>query len=428
MKKFLFSVFAFCTLMSVTLQGQEMRSQVLHPVEHSAGSSMAYRYEPGVRTTPPDGYVPFYISHFGRHGSRYHTTENIYRKFHDIFEEASAAEALTPFGREVKIRIDSIFAACDGRAGQLTVIGEKEHMDIAARMYGSFPEVFTSDDSDDIASVFSRSTSSERVVQSMRIFDATLKSCASGLQIEERSGGSCNAYLNHYTPEYREYYENGSWKEEMETMRGEWIRPERLIDTLFSDPTFVAKRISSRKNFMTELFSVASILQGSPVGVSLYDVFTEEEIFALWRTQNLNQYLRKGPSATGGELAVAIAVPLLRDFIACADSALAGNGRVADLRFGHGEGLMPLAALMRLSGADVTEADPEKVQEVWQDFRITPMAGNIQWIFYRNDRGRVLVRFLLNERDVMLPLKSVEANFYDWRNVRKFYRKIIEAY
>ena len=428
MKKFLFSVFAFCALLSVTLQGQEIRSQVLHPVEHSAGSSMAYRYEPGVRTSPPDGYVPFYISHFGRHGSRYHTTENIYRKFHDIFEEASAAEALTPFGREVKIRIDSIFAACDGRAGQLTVIGEKEHMDIAARMYGSFPEVFTSDDSDDIASVFSRSTSSERVVQSMRIFDATLKSCASGLQIEERSGGSCNAYLNHYTPEYREYYENGSWKEEMETMRGEWIRPERLIDTLFSDPTFVAKRISSRKNFMTELFSVASILQGSPVGVSLYDVFTEEEIFALWRTQNLNQYLRKGPSATGGELAVAIAVPLLRDFIACADSALAGNGRVADLRFGHGEGLMPLAALMRLSGADVTEADPEKVQEVWQDFRITPMAGNIQWIFYRNNRGRVLVRFLLNERDVTLPLKSVEANFYDWRNVRKFYSKIIEAY
>ena len=210
MKKFLFSFFAFCALVSVTLQGQEMRSQVLHPVEHSAGSSMAYRYEPGVRTTPPDGYVPFYISHFGRHGSRYHTTENIYRKFHDIFEEASAAEALTPFGREVKIRIDSIFAACDGRAGQLTVIGEKEHMDIAARMYGSFPEVFISDDS---ASVFSRSTSSERVVESMRIFDATLKSCASGLLIEERSGGSCNAYLNHYTPEYREYYENGPWKE-----------------------------------------------------------------------------------------------------------------------------------------------------------------------------------------------------------------------
>ena len=425
MKKFLFSFFAFCALVSVTLQGQEIRSQVLHPVEHSAGSSMAYRYEPGVRTSPPDGYVPFYISHFGRHGSRYHTTENIYRKFHDIFEEASSAEALTPFGLEVKIRIDSIFAACDGRAGQLTVIGEKEHMDIAARMYGSFPEVFISDDS---ASVFSRSTSSERVVQSMRIFDATLKSCASGLQIEERSGGSCNAYLNHYTPEYREYYENGPWKEEMEMMRGEWIRPERLIDTLFSDPVFVAKRISSRKNFMTELFSVASILQGSPVGVSLYDVFTEEEIFALWRTQNLNQYLRKGPSATGGELAVAIAVPLLRDFIACADSALAGNGRVADLRFGHGEGLVPLAALMRLSGADVTEADPEKVQEVWQDFRITPMAGNIQWIFYRNNRGRVLVRFLLNERDVTLPLKSVEANFYDWRNVRKFYSKIIEAY
>ena len=424
MKKILFSFAALSMAVAVHVQGQEIRQQVLNPVEHSAGSSMAYRYEPGIRTAPPEGYSPFYISHFGRHGSRYHTTENIYRKFYDIFNDAAAAGALTPFGQEVKIRMDTIFAVCDGHAGELTVRGEEEHRGIAARMYGSFPEVFSADGRSRPAKVFSRSTSSGRVVKSMQAFDATLGKFAPGLLIEEQSGGKYNSYLNHYTPEYRAYYEDGEWRPVMEAKRSEWVRPERLIDTLFSDSGFVSERIPGRTNFMTELFAVASILQDSPVDVSLYDVFTEDEIYALWRTQNLNQYLRKGPSATGGELAVAIAIPLLQDFIECADRAVAGGDRVADFRFGHGEGLMPLAALMRLSGADVTEPDPEKVAQAWQDFRITPMAGNIQWIFYRNEKGRVLVKFLLNEREVTLPIKSAAGHYYDWRDVRRFYIRI----
>lgn len=140
--------------------------------------------------------------------------------------------------------------------------------------------------------------------------------------------------------------------------------------------------------------------------VSLYDVFTDDEIFALWRLQNLSQYLRKGPSAIAGELAASIAKPLLRDMLACAEEAVAGGSVVADLRFGHGEGLMPLAALMRLEGACGVESDPEKVENVWNDFRITPMAGNIQLIFYRNAKGRVLVKFLLNEREVTVPVAA----------------------
>ena len=89
-----------------------------------------------------------------------------------------------------------------------------------------------------------------------------------------------------------------------------------------------------------------------------------------------------------GSWAASIAKPLLRDMLACAEEAVAGGSVVADLRFGHGEGLMPLAALMRLEGACGVESDPEKVENVWNDFRITPMAGNIQLIFYRNAKAR----------------------------------------
>lgn len=403
---------------------QSVRDRVLDPVEHSAGSSMAYRYEPGPATPVPEGFTPFYISHFGRHGSRYHTAENIYRKFYDLFSAAAAADALTPLGREVKQRIDTIFAVCDGHAGELTPVGVAEHRDIATRMYANYPEVFRPRDGESAVRIFSRSTSVDRVVKSMQAFDAALVACEPRLEIEEASGGTYNSYLNHYTPEYKAYYNEGPWRPVYEFKRDEWVRPERLLASLFSG-WFVRERIPDRKSFMTELFAVASILQDAPLDVTLYDLFTDEEIYSLWRLQNLNQYLRKGPSALAGDLAASIAKPLLRDFLACADAAVAGGSLAADFRFGHGEGLMPLAALMQLSGACTAESDPDRIEQVWQDFRITPMAGNIQWIFYRNAKREVLVRVLLNEREVTLPIDSPTAPYYDWRKVRKFYRRIV---
>ncbi len=418
------SLALWLALVAMPLYAQTVRERLFDPVEHSAGSSMAYRYKPQTPTPAPDGYVPFYIAHFGRHGSRYHTTENIYRKFRDIFSAAAQADALTPFGWEIKGRIDLVFEQCDGHAGELSQIGKNEHRELAERMYAAYPEVFASSPKGRPAIVFSRSTAVGRVIESMRSFDAALKLCNPDLVIDEAPAGAYNRYLNHYTDRYKAYYRDGAWRDIYNAKRSEWIRPERLMESLFSDGEYVEKHIESRRSFMTELFAVASILQDTTPEISLYDVFTDDEIYALWRLQNLNQYLRKGPSALAGELAASIAKPLLRDFIECADRAVAGTGVAADLRFGHGEGLMPLAALMNLDGASTPEADAEQVENVWNDYAITPMAGNIQWIFYRNAKRHVLVKFLLNERETTIPLKSDTAPYYDWKAVRRYYAKI----
>lgn len=52
------------------------------------------------------------------------------------------------------------------------------------------------------------------------------------------------------------------------------------------------------------------------------------------------------------------------------------------------------------------------------------MAGNIQLIFYRNAKGRVLVKFLLNEREVTVPVAGDTAPYYDWKVVRNYYYRI----
>jgi hypothetical protein len=42
------------------------------------------------------------------------------------------------------------------------------------------------------------------------------------------------------------------------------------------------------------------------------------------------------------------------------------------------------------------------------------MAANLQIVLYRNKKGEVLVRSLLNERDAYLPIKCKTAPFYPW--------------
>ena len=51
-----------------------------------------------------------------------------------------------------------------------------------------------------------------------------------------------------------------------------------------------------------------------------------------------------------------------------------------------------------------------------------PMGANLQMIFYQSkDNPDVLVKFMLNEKDLRLPLEAVEASYYKWNEVYKFY-------
>ena len=49
-----------------------------------------------------------------------------------------------------------------------------------------------------------------------------------------------------------------------------------------------------------------------------------------------------------------------------------------------------------------------------------PMAANLQIVLYRNKRGEVLVRSLINERDATLPIKCDTAPFYPWDKFSKY--------
>ena len=132
-----------------------------HP-EKTGGNQLAYSTDFRPQTPAPKGYKPFYISHYGRHGSRYHYTGFDYMMMRNLILKADSANALTPRGKELRDRICKLYDDGFLRAGDLTQTGFRQHQGIAKRMVENFPEVFGKN-----AFLEVKSSTSHRVLASM---------------------------------------------------------------------------------------------------------------------------------------------------------------------------------------------------------------------------------------------------------------------
>ena len=62
------------------------------------------------------------------------------------------------------------------------------------------------------------------------------------------------------------------------------------------------------------------------------------------------------------------------------------------------------------------------------------MGSNIQFIFYRPqinkacDPDKILVKALLNEREISLPVTPVTGNYYRWTDLRDYYQKKLDSF
>ncbi len=86
---------------------------------------------------------------------------------------------------------------------------------------------------------------------------------------------------------------------------------------------------------------------------------------------------------------------------------------------------MPLLGLLKVEGCYGSTDDPHKLHEVYADFKISPMAANLQIIFFRNKKGEVIAKLMLNEREVSLPVKTDIAPFYRWDDLRAYISDIL---
>ena len=331
---------------------------------------------------------------------------------------------LTREGQETLRRLELFNKTTYKRLGDLTTVGERQHHGIGRRMAEHFPEIFKSPD----VPIDARSTTVNRCILSM------VAEC------EELMAANPTAHIHNDVSDALQYYLNQEREGKVKENAGKGDRvsrefnrnhthPQRLMEVLFNDAQWVADSVNANR-LMNQLFEVAINMQSHDDAPDLLHLFTADEIYDMWRIQNVGWYQNYGPSPYTNSIMPFSQANLLENIIQTADTCVALQKPQATLRFGHEVCVMPLACLLELDNCGAVVEDMEKLDEQWRNYRIFPMACNIQLIFYRPEKGKgqILMKALLNEREVSLPVDTDTYPYYRWRDVRKYWTQKLRRF
>lgn len=372
-----------------------------------AGVYFAYPAPDSVILTPaPEGYHPFYISHYGRHGSRWLPSDSRYEWVNQQFADNAN---LTKLGKSVKRRLQKVWKNAKGNGGKLTPLGAQQHRGIAQRMVSRFVEVF----SDGCRSIEARSSTYDRCQKSMQAFctalDEARASYASGRQQLATTVARCDssdmAWIAYSSPDVKAL--------EARTHPRTSVTGQRLAAALFKDPT----RVDDADKLLSELHTIAGDMQDVQLNISFDDVLTYDEQHAIYNQNNLRMWICNGRCPDNYGAPALSARSLWQHIVSDADEAVSHGTVAAHLRFGHDTNLYRLLALMGSSSLGMSCPDPMD--------EILPMAANLQMIFYTNGHD-VIVRLLHNEREVVLPV-GTPGVFMRWDDMKRLVsRRIAE--
>ena len=373
----------------------------------------------------PSALTPVYISHYGRHGSRWMTSDERYMWVNEHFSDT---RNLTPLGRSLRRRLKRVWANARGNGGRLTPIGAAQHRGIAGRMVSAWSSVFAEG-----RSVEARSSVADRCAKSMRAFVGRVGELCPSVSVSEQTDSSFMAWIAYNSPEQR------SLERRPLPFPADYSL-ERFLRALFKDPSRVAEPL----RLFTELHTVASSMQDVGLDISFDDIFTLDEFRAVYEANNRRMTLFNAETPFNEGIPQRSAVSLWRDIEQQADRALADPSLAATLRFGHDTNLLRLVALMQLQpqpstfihqSLDSVNLPPSPFPHSLAMDSIVPMAANLQMVFFRVKHGGsassddVVVRLLLNERDVFLPIQhqtfgsqpadaSLAPAYYRWSDMK----------
>jgi len=428
MKKLLLTLVGamFCMVLRAQTAAQEIRQNVLC----TASNYMAY---PGpiqqVLTPAPQGMKPFYISHYGRHGSRFHSRPSMYNEPYLTLARADSLGKLSDLGREVMLRLDIIRKDAENRWGELTPLGVQQQKDIARRMMERFPEVFEGH-----TDIDARSTGVGRCILSMEYALLEMLQHNPDLNVHHNATHRDMDYLNLQDKKLMALKFNKPAKEWYDRYVSQTAHHTHLMRELFADTLYANKHVNM-VDLSVQLFLIAAIMQNTELGqhITLYDLFDYDESYRIWKIGNARWYIGWGAADVNGAVQPYAQRNLLRRLIEDADKVLSQPNTKVELRFGHETVLLPLICLLDINGYGFTTNDLEQLEpNGWINYRIFPMSCNLQLVFYRRspkDRADdVLFKVLLNENEATLPLPTNQAPYYRWSDFRRYYLDKLDRY
>lgn len=397
-------------------QGVSALDQLKEDPKKSYGMDYPYSFTTQKLTKAPKGYKPFYISHYGRHGSRYYWNAMLYQELSKLLTTAHEKQILTPEGEAFYGKFMAAKDELTAGVSELSDLGWEQHQRIAKTMYNNFPEVFKKG-----GNVFAISSLTGRCVLSMSSFCQELTQCNPMIEIREQSARKTLDGVvptDNQNPLKRKFPRaNARWEKNREKFPFDESLRDKVIKRVFTNTDSLQNLHHIGSNLINLYTSLPNIGHEGMMG----NLITDDEMVAQWEQSNLGSYSWVfGPQYE--------MIPILEDIIKKADAAIDGSSdHISDLRFGHDTCLGPLTVLMGINGADLDPEDPFEVKNCYQNWE-TCKASNIQLVFYRGKKGTddILVKLLLNGEEARLPIATDSYPYYKWSDLRQFYQARID--
>ena len=229
----------FCAIWSASV-AQSAFEMIQRDRNLSASNYCIYPDSALVPLTPaPEGKSPFYISHYGRHGSRYLSNRKGYDIPYNYLKSADSLGLLTPKGQDVMMELQRIIDDSDGRWGDLSGLGKRQHRQIACRMTERFPEVFQGN-----AFIDARSTVVNRCVISMGAAIQQLVALNPDLNVTMEASKRDMWYLNYQDTLLRHRMNTPKTTQAYDAFCEPLINNHRLMEILFVSPDSASKVVS----------------------------------------------------------------------------------------------------------------------------------------------------------------------------------------
>lgn len=405
MKRFIAIIVSLTACIVMSAQDVDRYGGVYHPYRHG-----------NLKDTPaPRGYKPFYISHIGRHGSRYPVDLNYIMNGLGPLMKADSLGILTDEGKKLLHGFQKLDSISREDYGLLCELGAAEHTGIGERMAKRFPAVWKGN-KDSIVVVCTQKT---RTIMSASNFLCGFKSHAPQIKVGFYAG---EKYYNYICREDMAKPRLKVAGKLSDKMSADSIDFHAFYSRILTDPSRAREIVRLDRVMLETCYTNGTV--AAYLGIpDIVECLTPEEYRLTSLSYNNKMYVSHCRSIEQGEWRVHLMDTLLVDWITRADEAIAGNKVTADLRFSHDVGMMPFYGLIGVAGNE-QRADFLHAYDVWNSTEIMPMGANLQMIFYRNRKGDVIVKTLLNEEETSFPLLDrgdrVKAPYYRWEDLRAY--------
>ena len=416
MKRFLYTTLLLLISLAAFAQTSPELDAYLREFPQRAGfNTHSYEFLPIKDTPAPGGFKPFYISHYCRHGSRSHGSDASLQKLKSYLQTAANEGILTPAGDTVFYYTKKVLELHNGMDGRLTPRGAREHEQLARRMYQRYPGVFRNGEVHALSSVV------PRCLVSMAAFTSTLKSCKSDLIITWDAGEKYQKFISRACP--------SAVKEKARAIVHGPLTAVQ-VDTLaaysriFTDPERGKVIFKKPYRLFSYIYSLARITEAFDIEENLFRFLPWEVVLSDYNSGALSAYLQQCNSEPFGDERMPRASILADEMVRKADEAIAGAPVAADLIFGHDWPFLGICSYFGLEGYGYPRLTAEQAYGSWNGAKLCPYAANLQIIFYRNRKGMVLVKFLANEQETLIPeLEAYSGPYYKWVDVKSFIAK-----